>query len=82
MLSTLGKLLNCLRRMRDDENGAATTDGFLAMVGIVIGVAIAWSIMDQRFDLFAGRIVASLEQAISGATISTAPIIDGSGANG
>jgi Flp pilus assembly pilin Flp len=82
MLSTLGELIKYLRRLRDDESGAATTDGLVAVASLAVCVAIVWYLIDQRFDLFAGRIVAGLEQALSAATTGTAPSVDGSGASG
>jgi hypothetical protein len=78
MLSTLGKLKAWPRRLSDDDSGGVTVIASIT----VIGLALLWYVMDQRFDIFAGKIVAALEHAVADATTGTAPIIDGGAAGG
>jgi hypothetical protein len=83
MLSTLGELIRCLRPLRADENGAASSVGAAVITGIVmVGLTLACVAMDQRLGALSGRIVAGLGQVVAGATTGTAPIIDADDASG
>ena len=83
MLPTLGELIKCLRRLRADQSGAASTVGAAVMTGIVMtGLALACLALDQHLGALSGRIVAGLGQVVSGATTGTAPIIDAGDASG
>jgi hypothetical protein len=83
MRSTLGELIKCLRALRADESGAASTVGAAVITGIVmVGLTLTCLAIDQRLGALSGRIVAGLGHVVSGATTGTAPIIDADDASG